>query len=184
MRILFLFCFSFILLGCVGKVTEFQPNTVFEMGDEAPDFEEIEWIKNEIIEQRNDRTTELNLEDLRGKVVLLNFWSYDCYFCRKVIRWLQVWDEEYRDQGLVVVGIHSPEFAYERKRSNVEEHVEEFEIEYLVGLDNDRKTWSAYHNKYRPAIYLIDREGKLQFLRYGTGYKDETELKIQELLSP
>lgn len=164
------------LSGCSGPFfpsqgPDDQPNTVFESGDVAPEFVGVQWIGDSV-----------DLASLDGKVVLLNFWSYDCGFCRQVIGWINEWYEEYHDQGLEVVGIHTPEFAYERKRARVADKSEEFGIQYPVGLDNDYQTWNAYHNKYRPAIYLIDREGKLQFLRYGTGYREETEGMIQELL--
>ena len=181
MRIIFLFCIGLLLLGC-GEVA-YQPEVIFEIGDEAPVFQDIDWLegKTENLESLKPEK-EFNLDDLKGQVVLLNFWSYDCGFCREVVGWLNEWDDQYRDQGLEIIGIHTPDFAYERKRKNVERLVKELEIKYLVGLDNKKTTWKAYHNKYRPATYLIDREGKLQFLRYGTGYREETEAEIRRLL--
>ncbi len=186
MRFFIFVFFVLALTACdlVHDSSEYQPisNTVFEMGDAAPEFEDVEWLDNRITEQPNNNVNKIELEDLEGKVVLLNFWSYDCGFCREVVGWLNELEREYGDQGLEIIGIHTPEFAYEKKQKNVKQWVEKLKIEYLIGLDNDRRTWNAYHNRYRPAVYLIDREGKLQWLRYGTAYQMEMEEKVRSML--
>ncbi|MCA9385593.1 thioredoxin family protein [Candidatus Dojkabacteria bacterium] len=122
------------------------------------------------------------LQELEGKVVLIDFWTYSCINCIRTLPYLAEWHEKYEDDGLVIVGLHAPEFAFEKELSNVQNAVEDYEIKYPVGLDNDYATWRAYENRYWPAKYFIDREGNLRHTHFGEGKYSESELVIQELL--
>lgn len=124
----------------------------------------------------------LRLEDLRGKVVLVEFWAFECYNCRNTLPYVKAWHEKYAGQGLVIVGVHTPELAAERSPAHVRKAVAELGIKYPVALDNDYATWKRYHNHYWPAIYLIDAQGKIVYTTVGEGYYDRTEARIRELL--
>ncbi|MGB7649918.1 MAG: cytochrome c biogenesis protein DipZ [Gallionella sp.] len=124
----------------------------------------------------------LNLSDLRGKVVLVDFWTYSCINCLRTLPYLKAWDEKYRAQGLVIIGVHAPEFAFEKSTENVRQAVREHGIQYPVALDNDFKIWNAYQNQYWPAHYLIDAHGVIRQQHFGEGAYAETEQMIQTLL--
>lgn len=124
----------------------------------------------------------LDLEDLRGQVVLVDFWAYSCINCQRSIPHVVAWDETYRDAGLQVIGIHSPEYAFEKDAGNVKAGAEDFGIEYPVALDNNLSTWTAYRNRYWPAHYLIDAEGTVRHISFGEGNYEATERMIRELL--
>ena len=125
----------------------------------------------------------LNIEELRGQVVLLDFWTYACINCQRSLPYVVNWDKQYSDQGLVVIGVHTPEFRFERNIDNVLAAIEEYGIEYPVAIDNDYKTWRAYHNHYWPAKYLISKSGDIVYMRFGEGAYEVTEAKIKELLA-
>jgi thiol-disulfide isomerase/thioredoxin len=116
-------------------------------------------------------------------VILLEFWTYTCFNCQNVQPHINVWHESYADEGLRVVGVHTPEFEFEREYANVEEAVREAGIEYPVVLDNAYATWDAYDNRYWPAVYLIDADGFVRYKHFGEGAYGETEKKIEELLA-
>lgn len=124
----------------------------------------------------------LTVAGLRGKVVLVDFWTYSCINCRRTVPYLNRWQAEYGPLGLQVVGIHTPEFGFERMRHNVEDAVREFGIRYPVGLDNGFRTWRAWSNRAWPAFYLLDRDGQIVLLREGEGYAREMEGAIRALL--
>ncbi|EJB08099.1 cytochrome c biogenesis protein [Rhizobium leguminosarum bv. trifolii WSM597] len=124
----------------------------------------------------------LATEQLRGKVVLVDFWTYSCINCIRTIPYVKAWAEKYADQGLVVIGVHAPEFAFEKKLDNVKKAVGDFEIGYPVAIDNDYKIWRAFENSYWPAGYLIDAEGQIRYHHFGEGNYGRTEKAIQELL--
>lgn len=124
----------------------------------------------------------LKLADLKGKVVLLDFWTYSCINCIRTLPYVKTWYETYKDHGFVVIGVHTPEFAFEREPENVEAAVKRFGIHYPVVMDNPYKTWLAYNNKYWPAHYLIDREGNVVYTHFGEGKYDVTEGNIRYLL--
>lgn len=124
----------------------------------------------------------ITLESLRGQVVLLDIWTYSCINCQRTIPYLNDWYENYRDDGLVIIGLHTPEFGFEKVVANVQNAVEEFDIEYPVVLDNDYSTWRAYENKYWPRKYLIDIDGFIVYDHIGEGGYEETELAIQKAL--
>jgi len=121
-------------------------------------------------------------EKIMGKVVLYDIWTYSCINCHRTIPYITAWDEKYSDQGLVIIGIHSPEFEFEKDINNVKRAVEKFGIKYPVVLDNDKKTWDAFENRYWPRKYLADDEGYIRYDHIGEGEYDETEMIIQKLL--
>jgi thiol-disulfide isomerase/thioredoxin len=125
----------------------------------------------------------ITLADLRGKVVLVDFWTYSCINCIRTIPYLNAWYEKYADDGLVVVGVHTPEFEFEKDYSNVKGAVERFGINYPIAQDNEKQTWNAYENRYWPRKYLIDNEGYIRYDHIGEGAYAETEKVIQSLLA-
>lgn len=140
----------------------------------APEFVGItKWLNT-------DR--ELSMEDLRGKVILVDFWTYTCINCIRTLPYVTGWYEKYKDDGFVVIGVHSPEFEFEKKTENVRRAIEEYEIKYPVAQDNDFRTWRAYDNHYWPAKYLIDAQGVVRYTHFGEGEYDLTEENIQKLL--
>ncbi len=124
----------------------------------------------------------ITLESLRGKVVLLDIWTYSCINCQRTIPYLNDWYAKYKDQGFVIVGLHTPEFAFEKVQANVERAVAKFGIKYPVVLDNDYSTWKALENQYWPRKYLIDPEGFIIYDHIGEGAYEETEAEIQRAL--
>jgi cytochrome c biogenesis protein CcdA/thiol-disulfide isomerase/thioredoxin len=124
----------------------------------------------------------LKLADLKGKVVLIDFWTYSCINCQRTFPYLRDWWEKYQDEGLVIIGVHSPEFEFEKNIKNVQKAVEDFELSYPVMQDNNFQTWRAYDNHYWPAKYLMDKDGLIRYTHFGEGDYDETEEMIQELL--
>jgi cytochrome c biogenesis protein CcdA/thiol-disulfide isomerase/thioredoxin len=127
-------------------------------------------------------TPELSLDALHGKVVLIDFWTYSCINCLRTLPHLEEWDKQYRSKGLVIVGVHTPEFAFEHDRGNVEAAVKKLGVRYPVALDNDYKTWNAYQNEFWPAEYLLDQQGRVRHIHFGEGEYDKTEQDIRLLL--
>jgi len=125
----------------------------------------------------------LQLKDLRGKVVLVDFWTYSCINCLRTLPHLVAWDKQYRDQGLVIVGVHTPEFEFEKDKENVKTAAKKYGIEYPIVQDNNYATWNAFGNRFWPHKYLIDADGYIRYDHIGEGNYDETEMKIQELLA-
>lgn len=124
----------------------------------------------------------LKLSELKGKVVLVDFWTYSCINCIRTLPYLKMWDEKYSDTGLVIIGVHSPEFDFEKDVNNVQKAVEKYGIKYAVALDNDHETWRAFKNNYWPHKYLIDVEGRIRYDHIGEGGYDKAEQVIRELL--
>ena len=124
----------------------------------------------------------LTVAGLRGKVVLVDFWTYSCINCRRTVPYLNRWQRDYGGRGLQVVGIHTPEFGFERARRNVEDSVREFGIRFPVGQDNGFRTWRAWGNRAWPAFYLLDRDGQTVLVREGEGHARELEGAIRALL--
>ncbi|MBI5224058.1 thioredoxin family protein [Candidatus Micrarchaeota archaeon] len=125
----------------------------------------------------------LTIASLRGKVVLVDFWTYSCINCIRTLPYLKAWDEKYRNDGLVIIGVHTPEFEFEKNYSNVKNAVDKFGIKYPVVLDSDYGTWSAYGNQYWPHKYLIDANGTIRYDHIGEGNYEETESQITRLLA-
>ncbi|MBA2740975.1 MAG: cytochrome c biogenesis protein DipZ [Actinobacteria bacterium] len=124
----------------------------------------------------------VSIAELRGKVVLVDFWTYSCINCLRTLPHLKAWDRAYRKAGLTIVGVHSPEFAFERVTGNVRSAVQRLGVRYPVALDNDFATWRAYSNDYWPSKYLIDKAGRIRYTHYGEGAYEETENLIRRLL--
>jgi len=124
----------------------------------------------------------LSSKSLRGKVVLIDFWTYSCINCLRALPYVEGWAQKYKDAGLVVVGVHTPEFAFEKERSNVEKAVRDLKITYPVAIDSDYKIWQAFNNEYWPAHYFIDGKGRIRYHHFGEGEYGESERVIQELL--
>ncbi|MFZ2026683.1 MAG: cytochrome c biogenesis protein DipZ [Microgenomates group bacterium] len=140
--------------------------------DGAPEFISGQWLNS----------NPLSMSSLKGKVVLVDFWTYTCINCIRTLPTLTSWHTKYKDKGLVIVGIHTPEFAFERSKENVESALKMYGISYPVLQDNDYENWNAYSNRYWPAKYLIDASGRIRYTHFGEGAYEETEKKIQELL--
>ncbi|MDQ3566838.1 MAG: redoxin domain-containing protein [Actinomycetota bacterium] len=127
---------------------------------------------------------DVSINEARGeKVVLLDFWTYTCFNCQNTQPYINRWHQKYADDGLRIVGVHTPEFGFEREYANVEQAVREAGIQYPVVLDNSYATWDAYDQRYWPAWYLIDADGFIRYKHFGEGAYGETEAKIQELLA-
>jgi cytochrome c biogenesis protein CcdA/thiol-disulfide isomerase/thioredoxin len=125
----------------------------------------------------------LTLKQLRGRVVLVDFWTYSCINCIRTLPYLKAWDEKYRTDGLTIVGVHTPEFPFEREAGNVQEAIDTNGIRYPVAQDNDQATWNAYGNQYWPAEYFIDAKGDVRYVHFGEGEYGEKEEVIRELLA-
>ena len=128
-------------------------------------------------------TKPLTLKELRGKVVMVDFWTYTCINCIRTLPYLKNWHEKYASKGLVIIGVHTPEFEFEKSAENVQKAIQDFGIKYPVMQDNNFATWRAYDNHYWPAKYIVDRNGKIRYTHFGEGEYDETEKVIQELLT-
>lgn len=125
----------------------------------------------------------LTTEQLRGKVVLVDFWTFSCINCIHTVPYVRAWAEKYKDQGLVVIGVHAPEFAFERKIDNVRQAISDFKIGYPVAVDNNFEIWKAFQNSYWPAHYFIDAKGQIRYHHFGEGDYDTSEKVIQDLLA-
>ena len=162
------------------NVTERRPASAAAVGSTslpdygpAPDFAAIDlWLNSK----------PLTMAGLRGKVVLVDFWTYSCINCLRTLPHVEAWDRLYRKDGLVIVGVHTPEFAFEHVPSNVRAAVKRLGIHYPVAIDNRYGTWTAYGNQYWPAKYLIDRNGHVRYAHFGEGNYDVTEENIRSLL--
>src|SRR5207247_9736105 len=125
----------------------------------------------------------LTAEGLRGKVVLVQVWTYSCINWLRTLPYVRAWAEKYGDQGLVVIGVHTPEFAFEKDLDNVRSAAKDMRVAYPVALDNDYAIWRAFNNHYWPALYFIDAKGHIRHHQFGEGEYDRSELIIQKLLA-
>ena len=140
----------------------------------APELETTVWLN---VDQP------LRMENLRGKVVLIEMWTFGCINCKHVIPKLREWHEKFADEGLVIIGNHYPEFSYEQDLDNLKAAVADLDIQYAVTQDNDGTTWRSYENRYWPTLYLIDKEGHIRYEHIGEGNYDKTEAVIIQLLA-
>jgi thiol-disulfide isomerase/thioredoxin len=171
--------FAAVIAACVAAITIAAPPSLG--GDAvagevrpAPQFQNIDkWLNSE----------PLAIDQLRGKVVLIDFWTYTCINCLNHLPYIKDWHAKYKNQGLVVVGVHTPEFAFEKSTANVQKAIERLQIKHAVAQDNSYGTWRAFNNHYWPAIYLIDKQGRIVYSHFGEGSYGETEKKIQALLA-
>ena len=144
----------------------------------APDFK----ITGEALNV-NSSQQPITLNNLKGKVVLVNFWTYSCINVLRTLPYLIDWNSKYSDEGLVIVGVHTPEFEFEKNIGNLESAVKRYGIKYPVIQDNDHKTWNSYANNYWPRMYLVDDQGYIRYDKVGEGDYNQTEMAIQSLLS-
>jgi len=150
-----------------------DPTQAGEVGQQAPEFKSnTPWVN----------TKPLSLEALKGKVVIVDFWTFSCRNCINTFPHLKEWHKNYSDDGLVIVGVHSPEFRFERDIGNLKEAITSHGIEYPVVQDNDFRIWNAYNNQYWPSKYLIDKNGVIRYTHIGEGAYEETEDWIVRLL--
>ena len=159
-----------------GEMTRGQeaPFAVAAAQTAAPDFVGLgNWFNS----------APLKIADLRGKVVLVNFWTYGCVNCVNTLPHVTGLYAKYRDRGLVVIGIHTPEFPFERSASNVQAALKRHGITYPVAQDNDSQTWNAYSNRYWPAQYIIDQNGKIVFQHAGEGQYEQIDRTVARLLN-
>ncbi|HEY1803531.1 MAG TPA: thioredoxin family protein [Terracidiphilus sp.] len=124
----------------------------------------------------------LTAKDLKGKVVLVDFWTYSCINCLRSLPYIEAWSQKYKDSGLVVIGVHTPEFDFEKQLPNVQKAVQKFGVTYPIALDSNHAIWDAFHNEFWPAHYFIDAKGKVRHEHFGEGNYDQSEKWIQELL--
>jgi thiol-disulfide isomerase/thioredoxin len=143
------------------------------VGMPAPAITNPVWLNSEPLSQVS----------LKGKVVLVEFWTFGCYNCRNVEPHVKSWHEQYVGQGLVVIGVHSPEFSHERELERVRDYLKSHDIRFAVPIDNDFSTWNKFGNRYWPAMYLIDKKGVIRYVRIGEGGYAETERWIRGLLA-
>jgi thiol-disulfide isomerase/thioredoxin len=139
----------------------------------APEISSGEWINSEPI----------TLKSLHGRVVLIEFWTFACYNCRNTLPALKKWDAEYRDKGLTIIGVHTPELDYERNVENLRREISGLGIKYPVVTDQDYSTWKAYGVEAWPTLFLIDKEGRVRWTHVGEGYYGEIEQVIKKLLA-
>lgn len=140
----------------------------------APELTNLAWLNSD---------APLRLANLRGEVVLVEFWTFGCINCIRTLPYVEEWHQTYQDQGLTVIGVHYPEFSYERDLLNVRDGVERLGVTYPVAIDNDGQTWRAYSQRYWPTMYLIDKQGNIRYKHIGEGRYDVTEGLIQDLLA-
>ncbi len=124
----------------------------------------------------------LKISQLKGKIVLIDFWTYSCINCLRTLPYITKWDQDYRDKGLVIIGIHAPEFEFEKNLENVKKAVSKYNIKYSVALDNNLATWTSFQNHFWPAHYLIDKNGQVVYTHFGEGNYQQTENNIRQLL--
>ena len=142
----------------------------------APELRDDVWLNTK-------DNTPLRLADLRGQVVLVEFWTFECINCLHILPYVRQWYDTYHDQGLQVIGVHFPEFDYEANYDNLVAAVKRLDVRFPVAQDNDAATWNAYGQHYWPTVYLIDKQGNIRYLHIGEGGYDQTETAIQQLLA-
>ena len=161
-----------VVLGTVVQYVN-SPQEVHALtGMQVPEITSSAWINSE----------PQSFSGLRGKVALVEFWTFGCCNCRNVEPQVKQWHQQYLDRGLVVISIHSPEFAYEKDIDAVTRYVRDHGIRYAVAVDNDFANWNRFGNRYWPAMYLVDKRGVVRYVRVGEGGYDQTQRVIEALL--
>jgi cytochrome c biogenesis protein CcdA/thiol-disulfide isomerase/thioredoxin len=158
--------------GSAMKIADKAPGTLPVEGQLPPLNGAVQWLNS----------PPLDAQALKGKVVLVDFWTHSCINCLRTLPYVKAWAEKYRDQGLVVIGVHAPEFAFERDVGNVTKAMKELGINYPVAIDNDYRIWRAFNNEYWPAHYFADAQGRIRYHHFGEGDYAESERVIQQLL--
>lgn len=160
------------LFGAIWALLYVVPQS-FAKGDQAPEIISPTWINSK----------PLRMEELRGKVVMVEFWTFGCWNCRNIEPYVKAWHQKYAEKGLVVIAVHSPEFSHEKDVESVKAYVKKNGISYAVPIDNDFLNWRRYQNRYWPTLYVIDKKGTIQYTRIGEGAYEQTEETIQRLLA-
>ncbi len=166
---------ALILVGCApqpGSLRSADSSSLPDLGP-APELTNETWLNVD---------APLRLADLRGKVVIVEMWTLGCINCQHVIPSLKEWYSKYKDQGLVIIGNHYPEFSYEADLNNLKDAIARYGIQYAVAQDNNGATWRAYQSQYWPTLYLIDKRGHIRYVHIGEGSYQETEENIKALL--
>ena len=161
----------FLLITGVLLITGLSP--VSEQHLRAPNISAEQWINSE----------PLKWDSLLGKVVMVEFWTFECYNCKNVEPYIKTWYEKFHNKGFEIVAVHSPEFDRERDINNVQEYVKDHAITYPVAIDNDFKIWRRFANRYWPAMYLVDKRGYIRYRFIGEGNYQRIEKAIETLLS-
>ncbi len=161
-----------IIFGIMSAAFYFT-SISFAKSDLAPDIISPTWINSE----------PLKMEELRGKVVMVEFWTFGCWNCRNIEPYVKAWHKKYEKDGLVVIAVHSPEFDHEKEVEKVKAYVQKNNILYAVPIDNEFRNWRQYRNRYWPTLYVIDKKGTIQYTRIGEGTYEQTEQAIQRLLA-
>jgi thiol-disulfide isomerase/thioredoxin len=180
MRIPYWFLLPALVAGCAVAETAPTPAPSALARADLQDYGPAPELANEVWINTDHP---LRLADLRGKVVALEMWTFGCINCQHVVPSLGDWYDKYSDQGLVIIGNHFPEFGYEADLQNLKDAVARLDIKYAVAQDNDHQTWDAYHNRYWPTVYLIDKQGHIRYTHIGEGAYQQTEAAIQALLA-
>jgi thiol-disulfide isomerase/thioredoxin len=176
------------IAGFLGDITMSQPTT--SPGMRVPFlhgfFNSQTSVQSELasLERAHEwlNSPPLTAPDLRGKVVLVDFWTYTCINWLRTLPYVRAWHEKYRDQGLVVIGVHAPEFSFEKNPSNVHSAVKDLRVNYPVAVDNEHVIWRAFRNNYWPALYFVDANGRVRHQQFGEGAYDQSEMVVQQLL--
>lgn len=163
-----------IAIIALATISKFAVAGTLKQPIDAPEFKQISnWINSKA----------LVMSEQRSNVVLVEFWAYECINCFHAMPYTKGWYKKYKDQGLVVVGVHTPEYPEEYSSENVTKAISKYGIEFPVAQDNEYATWRAYGNQFWPALYLINKKGKIVYRHFGEGNYNETETVIRQLLS-
>lgn len=162
-----------LLSNGAGRLHSINPTTTEASASQAPELAKGDWVNSEA----------LAVKGLRGQVVVIDFWTFGCYNCRNTLPSLKSWDAKYRDKGLTIIGVHTPEFDTEKKIENVRGEVASLDLHYPVVTDNDYATWNAYGVEAWPTLFVLDKSGRIRWRHVGEGAYAETEAVIQKLLA-
>ena len=162
-----------VLLSPLNRTLALGPSTSLTIGAAAPEISADVWLNS----------SPLRIADLGGKVVLVEFWTFACWNCQNVEPHVKDWQRRFGERGFTVIGVHSPELSRERDLDNVRAYVKGHAISYPVAVDNEFVTWQRYGNQAWPALYLIDKRGRVRLVHVGEGRYEETERAIEELLA-
>ena len=174
---------AYLLIGCASQSATQRPAQVQSAMPKLASLPDLGPAPELINDTWLNVDSPLRLADLRGKVVMVEMWTFGCINCQNVKPSLKEWHAKYNDQGLVINGNHFPEFSYEKDLANLKDAIARYDIQYAVAQDNDGSTWRAYKNHYWPTLYLIDKQGRIRYVHIGEGRYKETEENIKALLA-
>lgn len=162
-----------MILILIGVIIFRNVHAAKEVRMPAPNLQSQQWLNS----------APKTLASLRGKVVLVEFWTFGCYNCVNVEPYIKQWHNSFQDKGLEVIAVHSPEFSHEHDINNVRAYIDQKKIQHPVAIDNDFNIWKSFENHYWPAIYLIDKRGDIRYIKVGEGEYAQTQQRITELLA-